>query len=102
MKRFLYILIVVLLLVNLLILGYIVAKEKEQIIEIEAMWFELKYISQTMENFETDAKLIKVGLFYDSKKAKALFKRWYKGIKEAKKELKIEEKERVKSLKENK
>lgn len=88
MKIFVYILIITFLLANLMLLGYLLAKTQEVLINQDRYINEIAYISQTMENFETDVDLLKKALLYDKNKARILFKKWFKYIDEFNRESK--------------
>ena len=75
MKNFKDILIILLLIANLGVTGYNLAK-------LEGVRIEVRYLVETIETGAEDLSLLKSALFYDSKKAKKiLYNRWFKGIK---------------------
>lgn len=71
MKRIISIIIVLILLANLGILGYLLSKQ-------EALFIEIKYISCILEKLENEQDLLKKALLYDCKKSRKILKSWYK------------------------
>ncbi len=109
MKKIFSLFIGLTLLLNVGLSAYLVSKVEtlsiyynQDIKLYEEIMDEISYVSEMVEQFTVDTDLLKKALLYDSKKARAIFRRWFKGVKKFKKELKKEEQELIKSLREMK